>query len=118
MLSINDGVSLTRALQSSLDERIKRLLADRCEQLGGDITDQARFIIVQPSDTAEELEREVGLPMLSDPCFEWVLDHGFAYEAPIILTDDGYAHVVIVEKASSANAELMALCAAHAEATV
>jgi hypothetical protein len=50
MLTITDGGSLSRALSSSLDPGIKRLLRLRCKQLGGDITHQARFVIVQPGD--------------------------------------------------------------------
>ena len=118
MLSITDGVSLARALSSTIDPRMKCLLSDRCDQLGGEITDQARFIIVQINDTADDLERELGFSVSSSPCFEWVLDHGFAYEAPIIFTDDGYAHVVILEKADGIDPELEALCQAYAEASV
>lgn len=127
MLSIIDGGALSRALSSPIDERIKRLLARRRDQLGGDITDQAHFAIVQPADTPADLERTIGFSIFCNPAdasrfgepewtpgWEWIEDHGFAYELVFILDDSGFAHVVIVEKAAGVNAQLLNLCAAYA----
>ena len=57
MLSVTDGGSLTRALNSALDPRFKRLLTERRDQLGVDITDLAHFVIVQPADGDQRLSR-------------------------------------------------------------
>jgi hypothetical protein len=127
MLSVTDSVSLARALDSPIDPRLKRLLAERCKQLGGDITNQARFIIIQANDTADDLERELGFSVMSNfidhtpfnhpdfvPCFEYVADLGFSYELVFILDDSGFAHVVVVQKSDGIDSELLALCAAYA----
>ena len=45
MLTITDGGSLSRALRTPIDLRLKRLLIERRDQLGGDISGEARFVI-------------------------------------------------------------------------
>ena len=115
MLSITDSVTLALALSSALNPQLKHLIARRSDQLGGNVTDHARFIIIQPCDTLEDLEGELGFPVAREPCFEWVHDHGFAYECVAILTDDGFAHVALIEKVDGIDPELKALCEAYAE---
>jgi hypothetical protein len=127
MLSIADGEALTRALTSTLDDRIKRLLELRRDQLGGDITDQAHFAIVQPADTAADLERTIGFSIFRNPAdgsrsgdpdftpgWEWIEDHGFAYELCFIMDDSGFGHVVIVPKADAIDRSIIDLCATYA----
>lgn len=114
MLTITDRGSLTRALSRSLEPELKQLLIDRRDQLGGDITELARFMVVRNGDSLESIENELGFPGLSDPegsfgC-EWVADHGHSYEAVWILTDDGFAHVVIVPKQRGVDPDLLNLC--------
>lgn len=117
MLTITDRGSLTRALSSSIDSRLKQLLIERRDQLGGDITGLARFLVVQSGDSLQALEEELGFPGLSDPegsfgC-EWIAEHPSAYEATWILTDDGFAHVVLVSKQHGIDPELLRLCALY-----
>jgi len=93
MLTITDGGSLTRALKTPIHNEIRQLLTERRDQLGGDFTDLARFIVVQPGDSLGALEKELGFPGLSDPeasfgC-EWVADHGDTYEAVWVLSGKG-----------------------------
>ena len=113
MLTIADGGSLARALKLSIDRRLKRLLIERRDQLGGDIKDRARFIIAQSGDTIKAVEQVLGFVGLSDPensfgC-EWVANHRIIYEAVWILSDDGYAHVILASK-QDADPELLKLC--------
>jgi len=102
MLTITDGGSLSRALRTPIDPLLKRLLIERRGQLGGNIADIARFIIMQSDDSLDDLEKELSFPIRGDTegsfgC-EWVADHGTFYEAVWILTDDGFAHVALVPK--------------------
>ncbi len=118
MLTITDGGSLTRALKLPLDLRLKGLLIQRRDQLGGDITGQARFLVMRSGDSLPELEKALGFKVLSDPelsfgC-EWVADHGAFYEAVWILTDDGFAHVVLINKSADTHPELLKLCSSYA----
>ena len=123
MLTITDGESLTRALSLPLDPRLKQLLIERRDQLGGDITDRARFVIVQPGDTLNGLEAELSFSVFQNPgdgtCFgdpnftpgwEWLADHGHCFELVFIMTDDGFAHVVLIQNAQGVDPELLKLC--------
>jgi hypothetical protein len=127
MLSITNGEALSRALTAPIDDRLKRLLMLRRDQLGGDITDQAHFAVVQPADAAADLERTIGFSIfqnpadgsrLGDPDFapgwEWIQDHGFAYELCFIMDDSGFGHVVIIPKTKSIAPDLLNICQQYA----
>jgi hypothetical protein len=113
MLIIDSTASMDRALKGPLTGVIKRVLALRRDQLSGfegyDLGDLGRWLIVEPGDTISAIETAAGLPIAvchadgneddaleHGPPWEWVLDHGGLYEAPIILTDDGFGTVLIV----------------------
>jgi uncharacterized protein with ATP-grasp and redox domains len=127
MLSITDGGSLARALSAPINPWLKRLLKQRSDQLGGNIAEQARFIIMQPADTLEDLEQQLSFSVVQNPidgsrfgdqdftpAFEYVVDHDFCFEAVFIFTDDGFAHVLFVEKAEGVDPLLIALCQTYA----
>jgi len=123
MLTITGGASLTRVLSTSIDRRLKRLLIERRDQLGGDIAGQARFVIVQPGDSIKALEAELTFSVfqnpgngtrLGDPNFtpgwEWIEDHGHTFELVFVFTDDGFAHVVLIQTAQGVDPDLLRLC--------
>src|SRR4051794_27069271 len=103
MLSITNGEALKRALSSPIDDRLKRLLQLRRDQVGGDIIDQTHFAIVQPADPPADLERPIGFSIFCNPAdggrfgepdwspgWEWIEDHGFASELCFIMDDSGF----------------------------
>lgn len=127
MIHIRNSKALARALASPIEDQIKRLLSVRRDQLGGDIKDQAHFTIVQPGDTANELEQTVGFSVFRNPAdgsrlgesdftpgWEWIEDHGFAYELCFIMDDSGFGHVVIVPNVDAVDGSLIELCATYA----
>lgn len=127
MLTITDGDSLARALSSTIDDSLKWLLRLRRDQLGGDITDQANFAIVGPHDTAAELEKAIGFSIFQNPVdgsrygdpgwapgWEWIEDHGFAYELCFIMDDSGFGHVVIIPNEQGVSPELLNFCHSYA----
>lgn len=127
MLSIRNGVSLARALASPVDPRIKNLLRKRRDQLGGGITDQAHFVLVQGGDALPDLEQALSFSVFQNaadgsqfgdanftPGWEWIEDHGCCFELVFMFDDSGFAHVVLVEKAGGVNPELLSLCATYA----
>lgn len=122
MHPIQDGGALSRALSSSIDERIKQLLRLRSDQLGGDIAGHARFLVVEAGDTLESFQTALGWAITDDPelgfgC-EWVADHGAFYEALWVLTDCGFAHVALVAKSAGVDPRILSFCAAHASQLV
>lgn len=128
MLTITDGESLTRALGTSIDPQLKQLLTDRVQQLDvEDLSTAARFVIVQVADTTDDLDRALGLSVFQNaaagtrlgnsdftPGWEWIEDHGFAFELVFILTDDGFAHVVFVPRDPGIDGSLLNFCATYA----
>jgi hypothetical protein len=123
MLSITDGGSLARALSSYLNPHLKQLLKQRSDQLGGNIGEQALFVILQPGDAPEALEQQLSFSVFQNPFdgsrfgapdftpgWEWIEDHGFAFELVFIFDDSGFAHVVIIPNEDSMDADLLALC--------
>jgi len=127
MLTIQDRGTLSRALSLPIDLRVKQLLIERRDQLGGDITDIARFILVQAGDSLKALEHELGFNILKDadglifpdPNFngrwEWMADHGYCWESPFIFDDSGFANVIIIQNSPMQNRLLRALCLTFAE---
>jgi hypothetical protein len=122
MLTITDGASLERALKLSIDPRLKRLLMERRDQLGGNINDNARFIVVQSGDSISAFEKELSWSAFTTPegdrfgepdyypGWEWLADHGHCFEMVFIMTDDGFAHVVLIENTPGVDPELLNLC--------
>jgi len=114
-----------------IDPRLKRLLIKRRDQLGGNITDKARFVIVQPGDNPDALEQELSFPVFQNPGdgtrfddpdftpgWEWIEDHGHTFELVFIFDDSGFAHVVLVENAQGVDPELLKLCGLYVTARV
>ena len=129
MLSVHDWASLSRALRTPIDLRLKRLLIERRDQLGidQDLSTIARFVIVQPGDSLAALERELGFSVFINsadgsqfgepdfsPGWEWIADHGHCFEIVFIFDDSGFAHVVLVQNSPMQNRKLRALCLSFA----
>ncbi len=127
MLVIDDGATLTRAL-NSLDPTLRRLLAHRLDQLltdtGGDydIAELVRFVVVQANDDIETIEAAAGYPVVRSPAFEWVTDHGHTLEAAVVLDDTGFGVVILAPIAEGICPPLLSLLRslavpAHSRAT-
>lgn len=64
---VNDWRTLSRALSSSIDPRLKQLLADRVRQLDVEgLSTAARFVIVQPGDTIADADQALGFCILQN----------------------------------------------------
>ena len=84
-----------------ITEPMAALLANRIEECEG----LARFVFIQPGDTLDDLTALLG----REPLPEWVEDHGFALEAPFVLSHDGAGVIVIMPKDCALDASLAAL---------
>lgn len=126
MLTITDRGSLSRALSLPIDLRLRQLLIERRDQLGGDIKDIARFIVVQPGDSLKALQQELGFDILEDadgvtfpdPGFsgrwDWLANHGHIFEMCVEGTD-AFTHVLLIQNSPMQNRVLRALCLTFAE---
>ena len=124
MLSISDRAALAHVLTLSIDLNLKALLRKREEQLSeaGDLSEMARFVIVQAGDTIDAVEAELGFSPFQNavdgtrfgdpefiPSWEWLLDHGFCFESVFVFSDSGFGEVLFIDKA---NGPFVALCEA------
>lgn len=99
------------------------------------------MVVVEPGDTVEQLEQEIGLPILHGlfddvpfghddftPCFDILEEHrnesstgGIAlriYEMVFISNDDGFATTVIVPAGEGIPGDLLAMCRSFATPAV
>lgn len=97
---------------------IVSLLRLRRDQLMdcGDLTEIGTFVIVEPGDALAEIELALGFPVIMGgvPTWEWVMRHGAIFEAPVIVSDDGFGHVLIMPDTEGIDPRLLALCRHHA----
>lgn len=117
---------------------IRDLVALRWSQvLAGEPYDYDRhgyMVVVEPGDTVEQVEQEIGLPILHGlfddlpfgdadftPCFDILEEHNYEqhriYEMVFISNDDGFATTVIVPDAEGTDSRLLALCRSFATVT-
>jgi len=92
-----------------LGPRLKALLEKRRDELlsdGVEFGDIAHWLVIEPGDTIPEIETATGFPI---GAWEWVHDHGRVFEAPIILSDDGFGIVLIVPDIEGVDPELLNL---------
>lgn len=124
MISITDRAALALAVKTSIDTRLKALLAKREVQLGEaeDLSQMARFVIIQPGDTIDAVQAELGFSPFENavdasrfgdpdfmPSWEWILDHGFCFEVVFVFSDAGFGEVLFIDKAAG---PFVALCQA------
>ncbi|SDD84776.1 hypothetical protein SAMN05444678_1267 [Sphingomonas sp. YR710] len=112
------------------DPTLRDILNLRFDQLSGcdcDIGEIARFHIVQPGDSIDAIEAELGFPIMTnmvdgacyghpdfEPSWEHMADHCGTYELVYILDDSGFGHVVFVQDVDGTDWRLLSLCREYA----
>jgi len=118
MLSIRSSADVARALDGPMDPELRRLLMLRQDQLLAgtdvDVGELVHIIVVCRSDTLVAVEAEAGMPLVTDPPFEWVQRHDRWLEAAVILNDDGFALVLFVPNCVTTDPALLLPLLAHA----
>ena len=129
-----------QATSQITDPYIRELVALRWSQiLAGEPYDYDRhgyMVVVEPGDTVEQLEQEIGLPILHGlfddvpfgdpdftPCFDILEEHRYEqrsriYEMVFISNDDGFATTVIVPASEGIPGDLLAMCRSFATPAV
>ena len=119
-------------IHSIPDHAVRRLVQRRwSEVINGqpyDLDTHGEMIVVQPGDTAADLEERSGLPIFTspfddsrfpDPEFvpvcEVLEEHGTCFEMVFIFTDDGAGTTLFIPKRPDVDPELLALCATFSE---
>ncbi len=113
MLSLRNSAAVARALSSDIDPELRGLIARRVQQLEGygadDIGELVHFLVVEPGDTMEAIEAELGFSPLVNfvdgtrhgqpgwtPSWETAECHRPWIELVYILSDDGFGWVLLI----------------------
>lgn len=88
-------------LQEVLDPALRALLTSRSDQLlanasGYELSEIAHFIVAETGDPIDEIEAAANYPLITEPAFEWAVDHGGWFETVTVLSDDGFGIVLLV----------------------
>lgn len=101
------------------DPELRQLIQQSADQLLGQfepseysLQELGFFIVVEPGDTINELDEQLGRSIL-DTTPEIVLEHPGWYQLVFIISDDGFGAEVFVPK-SGADPGLIALCRMYA----
>ena len=132
MITIYDSAAMQRVLSGSIDPDLKAILLDRLELLAEyltewDLSDLANFIIVEPGDSIEIIERELTLsPFVNlvdgvrypDPAFEpsWefcIARKGY-FDVTFALSDSGQGLCLLVPDRDDVEPQLLKLCRTYA----
>jgi len=132
MITIYDSAAMQRVLSGSIDPDLKAILLDRLELLAEyltewDLSDLANFIIVEPGDSIEIIERELTLsPFVNlvdgvrypDPAFEpsWefcIARKGY-FDVTFALSDSGQGLCLLLPDRDDVEPQLLKLCRTYA----
>lgn len=107
------------------DSEIRHLVEQRFHALSTepyDPDDLGYFLVMEPSDSLEEINAQLGFPILCNrfsgipfgdadftPSFEFVEEYAGCYDMVFILSDDGYGVEVFIPKSIDIP-ELLAMC--------
>ena len=122
-VSVIDGLA-----DAGLRQLIQKRLAEISECCPWDADELGPFIVVEPGDTADLLEAEMGFSVLRNlfddtpfghpdfaPAFEWAEAHPEGYfELVYIVSDGGYGYDVFIADHPGVDPELLALCRTYA----
>lgn len=127
MITIYDSADMARVLSGPIDADLKTILLDRLAQLfpefsDWDLADLAHFVVVEPRDTIEAIERELGIsPFVNlvdgirypEPGFEPSWEHCVArtgyFDLTFALTDSGQGICLLVPDDDDVDPELLKL---------
>lgn len=119
-------------IASLLDGTLRTLIQQRIAQIEGccpwSAEELGPVIVVEPGDSVQALEAEIGLPVLRSlfdevpfgnddfvPGFEWVESLGdAAFEMVFIVSDSGAGYDIFILNQPGVDPDLLALCQAYA----
>ena len=127
MITIYDSDDMARVFSKPIDQNIKAILLERLELLAEfsdwDLADLAHFIIVEPGDCIEAIEKELGIsPFVNlvddvrypnpafEPSWETCVYRHRHYSLTFALSDSGLGLCLLVPDRDDIEPQLMELC--------
>lgn len=135
MIALHDRVEIEDALSSSLDCRLRVLIAACIKQeirpTTYDLIDYTSIVVARAGDTERSIRRELGFSPLVNvfdgsrfgtaefvPFWDVLHDHGGWFELIFTVGNDGFAFVLFVQNKEGVEPDLLALCRTHARTTI
>ena len=129
MLMLNDPSEAAAINDPDLRALIEQRFEDICDGEDFDPDLHGQFIVVEPGDSVEVLEKRSGCPVLSSytgnvrygdpgfkPVFECLEEHETCYEMAFVPGDGDFGIVIFIPKQDGIDSELLAMCAEYAVA--
>lgn len=132
-LTLNINMIVVRSLshtQQISNVAIRELVQQRIDDLhddGFDLAELGYFLVVEPGDTIEAIDAQVGFPILCNrltglrwdqtgftPSFELVEEFSACFDLVYVTSDDGVGVEVFVPKSEGVDPELLAMCRRYA----
>lgn len=127
-LSLSNALN-ARSLVPEIEPIATRRIADMTDGEDYDPDLHGLVVVVEPGDTIEQLERELGCSILQDawdgtrfgddrftPNFELLEEHRGFYELVIVPGDGDFGVVIFIPKQDGINTELLHFCETYATA--
>lgn len=128
MLTLTDPASTT----AITDVTLRELVDCRFDEISGDEPFDPEihgvFIVVEPGDTATDLENVSGCPILTntitarhfgedgfEPLFEYLGEHTPCFELVFVSGDGDFGIVIFIPKTEDIAPELLSFCATYAQ---
>ena len=131
MITIYDSADMQRVLSGPIDPDLKAILLGRLELLADfsewDLADLAHFIVVEPGDSNEAIEKELGLSPFVNlvdgarypyaafvPSFEFCIARKGYFDLTFCRSDAGLANCLLVPDRDDIEPTLLELCRLYA----
>ncbi len=127
MLVLRDPGSTDQIDDPEICSLVEQRFEDICDGEDFDPDLHGQFIVVEPGDGVELLEKESGCPILSSyignsrfgdpdfkPVFEVLEEHAFCYEMVFVPGDGDFGIVIFIPKTEGIDPELLSMCAEYA----
>lgn len=122
MIVVRDIQSLPQINNSAIRQLVQQRIDDLCVE-GDDIHAMGYFVIMEPDDTVEVIQEQIGFNILSnrltgdrydDPMFtasfEFILEYPSCYEIVFVLDDSGFGVELFIPKITGVEPDLTAMC--------
>lgn len=129
MLVLRDPSEAIAINDPDLRELIEERFEDICDGEDFDPDLHGQFIVIEPGDSIEAVEKESGCPILSaytgnacygdpgfKPVFECLEEHDTFYEMVFVPGGGDFGVVIFIPKAEGIDLDLLAMCAEYAVA--
>ena len=131
MITIYDSADMQRVLSGPIDPDLKAILLGRLELLAEfsdwDLADLANFLVCQPGDSIDAIEKELGIsPFVNlvdgirypdpafQPSFEFCIMRTGYFDLTFCLSDAGLANCLLVADRDGVEPTLLELCRLYA----